>query len=82
MTVSNVINGRGNISSQTRERVKEAIRLTGYVPNAAARRMAGAARTRLGLLYSDIRSPFLSEVLLNTLSSATSIGAHLVVREG
>ena len=82
MTVSNVINGRGKVSAQTHARVKEAIRLTGYVPNIAARRLAGAAGTRLGLVYSDIRSPFLSEVLLTTLASATAIGAQLVVREG
>lgn len=82
MTVSNVINGRGKVSIQTRARVKEAIRLIGYVPNIAARRLAGVARTRLGLVYSDIRSPFLSEVLLTTLASATAIGAQVVAREG
>ncbi|WP_434989704.1 LacI family DNA-binding transcriptional regulator [Xanthomonas melonis] len=83
MTVSNVINGRGKVSAQTHARVREAIRLkTGYVPNIAARRLAGATGTRLGLVYSDIRSPFLSEVLLTTLASATAIGAQLVVREG
>lgn len=82
MTVSNVINGRGKVSVETRARVKDAIRLTGYVPNVAARRLAGAAGTRLGLIYPDIRSPFLTEVLLATLASATAVAAQLVVREG
>ncbi|WP_313141478.1 LacI family DNA-binding transcriptional regulator [Stenotrophomonas sp.] len=82
MTVSNVINGRGKVSAETRARVTEAIRATGYVPNVAARRLAGAAGTRLGLLYPDIRSPFLTEVLLAALASANAVGAQLVVREG
>lgn len=82
MTVSNVINGRGKVSAETRARVKEAIRLTGYVPNVAARRLAGAAGTRLGLLYPDVRTPFLTDVLLAALASANAVGAQLVVREG
>lgn len=82
MTVSNVINGRGKVSAETRSRVKEAIRATGYVPNVAARRLAGAAGTRLGLLYPDVRSPFLTEVLLAALASANTVGAQLIVREG
>ncbi|AWH17678.1 LacI family transcriptional regulator [Stenotrophomonas sp. ZAC14D2_NAIMI4_7] len=82
MTVSNVINGRGKVSAETRARVKEAIRLTGYIPNVAARRLAGAAGTRLGLLYPDVRSPFLTEVLLAALASANAVGAQLLVREG
>lgn len=82
MTVSNVINGRGKVSAETRSRVKEAIKATGYVPNVAARRLAGAAGTRLGLLYPDVRSPFLTEVLLAALASATAAGAQLIIREG
>jgi DNA-binding LacI/PurR family transcriptional regulator len=38
MTVSNVINGTGKVSDQTRARVRQAIRNTGYVPNYEARR--------------------------------------------
>lgn len=82
MTVSNVINGRGKVSVETRARVKEAIRITGYVPNIAARRLAGAAGTRLALLYPDVRSPFLTDVLLTALASVNAVGAQLIVREG
>ncbi|WNH54183.1 LacI family DNA-binding transcriptional regulator [Stenotrophomonas oahuensis] len=82
MTVSNVIHGRGKVGAETRARVKEAVRVTGYVPNMAARRLAGVAGTRLGLLYPDVRSPFLTEVLLAALASANAVGAQLVVREG
>ncbi|HDS1639172.1 TPA: LacI family DNA-binding transcriptional regulator [Stenotrophomonas maltophilia] len=82
MTVSNVINGRGKVSPETQARVKEAIKATGYVPNVAARRLAGAAGARLGLLYPDVRSPFLTEVLLAALSSANAVCAQLIVREG
>lgn len=82
MTVSNVINGTGKVGEATRQRVREAIGATGYVPNIAARRLAGAAGTRVGLVFPDGRTPFLAEVLLATLEAATLRGSQLVVREG
>ena len=45
MTVSNVINGTGKVSDQTRARVRQAIRNTGYVPNYEARRVPHTSRT-------------------------------------
>ena len=53
MTVSNVINGTGKVSDQTRARVRQAIRNTGYVPNYEARRLASGGCSRIALLCSD-----------------------------
>lgn len=47
MTVSNVINGTGKVSDQTRARVRQAIRNTGYVPNYEARRLASGGCSRM-----------------------------------
>src|SRR5215471_10865861 len=82
MTVSNVINGTGKCGRETRRRVQVAIRETGYVPNLEARRLAGAAGTRIGLIYPDGRTPFLAEALLAALDAAVECGSQLVVREG
>jgi len=60
MTVSNVINGTGKVSDQTRARVRQAIRNTGYVPNYEARRLASGGCSRIALLYSDQQTPFLA----------------------
>jgi LacI family transcriptional regulator len=40
MTISNVINGTGQVSAKTRDLVRQAIRSTGYIPNDEARRLA------------------------------------------
>lgn len=82
MTVSNVINGTGKVGAETRARVREAIRATGYVPNLEARRLAGAAGTRLALIHSGDRSPFLTDALLAVLASTNAAGAGLIVCEG
>ncbi|HWY82958.1 MAG TPA: LacI family DNA-binding transcriptional regulator, partial [Roseiarcus sp.] len=37
MTVSRVVNGRGRVDSETRQRVEEAIQALDYVPNRIAR---------------------------------------------
>lgn len=55
MTVSNVINGRdGKVSEATVARVRAAIEDLGYVPNAQARSLAGAASRVLALVYQAV----------------------------
>jgi len=80
MTVSNVINGTGKFSDQTRARVRQAIRETGYVPNYEARRLASGGSSRIALLYSDHQTPFLAQVLLAAINASTAYGAQLLVR--
>lgn len=82
MTVSNVINGAGRASAATMEAVRAAIAELGYVPNLAARRLAKARATTLGLLYSDRRTPFLDAVLVGTLRATNAHGLQLILREG
>ena len=74
MTVSNVINGTGKVSNQTRARVRQAIRNTGYVPNYEARRLASGGGSRIALLYSDQQTPFLAQVLLAAINASTATG--------
>ena len=72
MTVSNVINGTGKVSDQTRARVRQAIRNTGYVPNYEARRLASGGCSRIALLCSDQQTPFLAQVLLAAINASTA----------
>ena len=74
MTVSNVINGTGKVSDQTRARVRQAIRNTGYVPNYEARRLASGGCSRIALLYSDQQTPFLAQMLLAAINASTAYG--------
>lgn len=80
MTVSNVLNGRKKVQDSTREAVETAIRELGYAPNAAAQALASAAQLRVGLIYRNPQSAFLSAVLVGALNAATQLGAQLLIR--
>ena len=49
-TVSRALDDRPEIRPETRERVREACRQLGYVPNAAAKGLAGQATHVLGVV--------------------------------
>lgn len=77
MTVSRVINGEANVRTQTRERVHAAVAQLGYSPNRAASLLAGGAQCRIGLVYGNPSSAYLSEVLVGCLAEAASAHVQL-----
>lgn len=79
MTVSRVINGEGAVQPDTRDKVRTAIDELGYVPNPAARSLAGARQYRLALLHDNPSAAFLSELLVGALAEAARSDALLVV---
>jgi LacI family transcriptional regulator len=82
MTVSNVINSAGHVSPATAEVVRAAIEELGYRPNIAARRLANARATMVGLMYSNRRTPFLEAILVGALRATNARGLQLVLHEG
>lgn len=80
MTVSNVINGTGKVGTATRERVRAAIAQLGYVPNLAARGLASAGIVRVGLIYDEPQSPFVSAMLIGALNMTSARGVQLMIR--
>jgi LacI family transcriptional regulator len=81
MTVSRVINGEGNVRAETRDVVNAAIRQLDYSPNPAARRLAGVAQVRIGLLFSNPSEAYLSAFLLGSLDQAGQSDIQLVVQK-
>lgn len=81
MTVSRVINSEQVVRAATREKVEAAIAALNYAPSAAARTLAGGEETRIGLLYSNPSSSYLSEFLVGSLDQASRSGVHLVVEK-
>jgi LacI family transcriptional regulator len=81
MTVSRVINGETNVRPATREVVNLAITELNYAPNSAARALAGAGQNRIGLLYSNPSSGYLSEFLVGSLDQASRLHVQLVVEK-
>ena len=71
-TVSNILNGKSNVSKQTKERVLKIIAETGYKPNFMARTLRAHKTNTVGLIIDDIgafSSPNLIEGVLNYLEA-------------
>jgi LacI family transcriptional regulator len=79
MTVSRVMNGNSNVREATREQVLRAVRELNYSPNPAARSLAAAQGTRIGLVYTNPSAAYLSELLVGALDGASRTAAHLVL---
>ena len=79
MTVSRVVNHDPKVHESTREKVEKAIAEIGYVPNLAARSLAGGRQCRIGLLHANPSSAYLSEFLVGSMEAANAMGAQLLV---
>lgn len=62
-TASRVINGNRNVKPQTREKVLEAIEELNYRPNNIARSLKMNATKSLGILLTDLKSGFDTEIV-------------------
>jgi LacI family transcriptional regulator len=62
-TVSRVVNSKGNVSPETRDRVMQAMTRTGYVVNRQARALAGGRYHVVGLLVPDLDTSYIGEIL-------------------
>ncbi|SDV46749.1 LacI family DNA-binding transcriptional regulator [Chitinasiproducens palmae] len=61
-TVSRVLSGKGPVRHELRERVTAAMHALDYRPNAAAQRLRSGHTSTVGLVVSDIRNPFFTEL--------------------
>ena len=81
MTVSRVVNGERNVREATRAAVLAAVKDLRYAPNPAARSLAGAQSARVGLIYSNPSSAYLSEFLLGALDESSRKSAQLLLEK-
>lgn len=79
MTVSRVTNAAAGVLPETRRKVDEAIAALGYVPNVAARALAGARQFRVAMLHSNPSAAYLSEFLVGSLAGAAANDAQLII---
>lgn len=63
MTVSRVVNNRGQVSEQMRQRVHVAMRELGYRPNRIARSLASNKTFKIGVIVPDMSSMFFTAIL-------------------
>ena len=78
-TVSRVLNNEPNVSSETRERVEQAATDLGYRPNLAARGLASSKSFLIALLYDDVATSYILNLMHGATEACRAEGYHLVV---
>lgn len=78
-TVSLVINHRPNVSTKTRARVLDAIKVLSYHPNVFARGLASDRSYLIALLYDHPSTTYVTQLQIGALDRSREGGYHLVV---
>ena len=79
MTVSRVLRNRGDVSDATRERVLEAARALGYVPNKIAGALASQRVNLVGVVIPSLSNMVFPEVLTGISDTLEDTGLQPVV---
>jgi LacI family transcriptional regulator, galactose operon repressor len=81
MTVSRALSGDAPVQATTRKRVEAAVKELGYSPNMAARNLARASTTHIGLLYNNPSAAYLNELLVGVLEQSSRAGCQIVIEQ-
>jgi len=78
-TVSHVINKTRFVDKSTKNKVLDAISELGYRPNIIARSLKGKGTKTIGLIISDIREGFFSEIIKSIETKAFKEGYNVIL---
>jgi len=78
-TVSRVLSGKGYVSNAVRGKVAAAVEKLGYRPNRVARSLREQKSQVIGLIISDIRNPFFSEISKSVEDVALAKGYSVLI---
>lgn len=78
-TVSRVLNNRGYISEDARQRVEAAMKKLNYRPNELARSLTKKTNNTIGLIVPHIRHPYFAELISNLENQAGKRGYKLLL---
>ncbi len=78
-TVSRILNNRGYISSNAREKVDEAMEKLNYRPNEVARSLHGKSTNTIGLIVPHIKHPYFAETISNLEKQAYKKGYKILL---
>lgn len=79
MTISRVVNNRGEVHPETRERILQVIEELGYRPSSVARSLITQKSQTIGLLVPDITNPFFPDIVRGAEDVAYREGYTLYV---
>jgi LacI family transcriptional regulator len=74
-----VLNGKGSVSAQTRERILDAARTLGYVPNALARSLVTRSTCTIGIVASDLSDAELARFVVGAEREARRRGHGVLI---
>ncbi len=78
-TVSRVLNGTAPVHPEKAERVRHAVAALGFVPNTAARALAGWKSGLFGLIISDITNPYFPDLVKAFEDVALEHGCEVII---
>ena len=78
-TVSRVCSGGASVSDATRQKVENAVRTLGYIPNGAARSLITSRTNAIGVLLPDVYGEVFSEIIRGIDSTSRVRGYHVLV---
>lgn len=78
-TVSNVINGKGNVGKKKRDEIFKVMNRLQYKPSVIASALMGKKTYTLGLLIPDVSNPFFSEIARAVEDMAHAEGYSVIV---
>ena len=78
-TVSRVLNNRGYISENAKERVAEAMKKLNYHPNELARSLQNKSSNTIGVIVPHIKHPYFAEMISNIENCAYKAGYKIIL---
>lgn len=77
-TVSRVLNGEKSVAPSLQDRVREAVQILNYVPNANARNIRGGDPGTIGVIVPDVGDDFFSKILEGLIQGAEAHGKSIL----
>lgn len=81
-TVSRVLNGRTTVNPKMREKVEAAMRELNYRPSSVARSLATNRSDSVGVLVSELDTPFFGEMMQAIEATLREANKHVIITVG
>ncbi len=78
-TVSRILNNRGYISDDARQKVQEAMKKLNYQPNALARSLSKQSTNMIGVIVPHINHPYFSKIISSIQSAFMQKGYQIML---
>ena len=81
-TVSRVLNGRKTVNPELREKVEKAVKELNYRPSSVARSLATNRTDSIGVLVSELDTPFFGEMMQAIEATLRKASKHVIITVG